>query len=71
MEKLMCNNVIFVGDFKGPDIEEGTFHEQECPDSLSPRNTTPKCPCPPIESHGANASDDSNKDKEKDTDNDD
>ena len=71
MEKLMCNNVISVGGFCGPDIEEGTFHHFDA-DSLNlHQKDTKKCPCPPIESHGANASDDSNKDKEKDTDNDD
>jgi hypothetical protein len=68
MKKLMGNRVVCVGSFSGPDIEEGTFHEPETDTDVSHKSkTAQKCPCPPVESHEANASDDSNEDNEKDT----
>lgn len=72
MEKLTCNNVISIGNFNGPDIEEGTFHKSETITDVSHKSkTAQKCPCPPIGSNGAKVSDDSNADNEKDTDNND
>lgn len=66
MKKLVGNNVVCVGDFCGPDIEEGTFHEQETVTDISHRNkVTQKCPCPPLECHDEDISDDSSKDNGK------
>ena len=48
MKKLVGNNLVCIGDFCGPDIEEGTFHEGETPDSVSHKSKiAQKCPCPP------------------------
>ena len=59
------NNVISVGSFMGPDIEEGTFHYFDV-DSLNlHQKGTKKCPCPPIGSSGPKVADDSNEDNEK------
>ena len=68
MKKLMSNSMVCVGNFSGPDIEEGTFHEQETASDIGHTSKTiQKCPCPPIESHGAKVSDESNEKNEKDT----
>ena len=67
MKKLVSNNLICVGNFCGPDIEEGTFHEDETATDVSHKGKTQKCPCcPPIEFHGVKVPDDSNKDDEND-----
>lgn len=72
MKKVVCNSMVCVGSFSGPDIEEGTFHKPETTTDISHKSkTVQKCPCPPVESHGAKASDDSNEDNEKNTDNND
>lgn len=65
MKKLMCNNVISVGDFCGPDIEEGTFHEEDTAIDINHESKTQKCPCPPIGFHGSQVSDDSDEDNGK------
>lgn len=67
MKKLIGNSTVCVGNFSGPDIEEGTFHEQETASDIGHKSkTAQKCPCPPIESLGANVPDESNEDNEKD-----
>lgn len=71
MKNLMSNRVVCVGSFSGPDIEEGTFHEDEAATDISHKSSTQQCPCPPVESHGAKVPDDSNEDNEKDTSNND
>jgi len=69
MKKLMkANDAICFGDFKGPDIEDGTFHEGECPDSVSHRSkAVDRCPCPPVSLHGAPAPVDSKEDGKEDS----
>ena len=71
MKKLMKgNDAICIGDFKGPDIEDGTFHEGESPDSASHKSkTVDRCPCPPVSLHGAPVPDDSKEDGKKDSSN--
>ena len=71
MKKSRVNKAICFGDFCGPDIEEGTFHEEETATDVSHESKTQKYPCPPIEFHGAKVPDDSNEGNEKDTDNND
>jgi len=67
MKKLMSSNVICVGGFCGPDIEEGTFHEPDAAtDSGHKGKTTPRCPCPPAESPGAIVPEDTNEGHEND-----
>lgn len=69
MKKLIGNSMVCVGNFSGPDIEEGTFHEQETASDIGHKSKTSQCPCPPIESHGANP-DESNENNGKDSSND-
>ena len=47
MKKSRVNKAICFGDFCGPDIEEGTFHEEETATDVSHESKTQKCPCPP------------------------
>lgn len=71
MKKLIGNRTVCVGSFSGPDIEEGTFHHFDA-DSLNlHQKDTKKCPCPPVESHEAKTSADSNENDEKSTSNND
>jgi hypothetical protein len=67
MKKLIGNSNVCVGRFKGPDIEEGTFHEDEAATNINHKSGTQQCPCDSIESNEADASGDSNKNTEKDT----
>lgn len=72
MKKLIGNSMVCIGNFSGPDIEEGTFHEPETTTDISHKSkTAQKCPCPPIESYGVKVSDDLNEDNEKDASNND
>ena len=71
MKKSISNSIVCVGSFSGPDIEEGTFHDEDTAIGIKHDSQMPKCPCPPIESHEAKVPDDSNEDGEKDTDNND
>ena len=71
MKKLMSNSVVCIGNFCGPDIEEGTFHEEETASDVNHESKTQKCPCPPIDFHGAKVPVDSNEDNEKDISNND
>jgi hypothetical protein len=68
MKKVTSNNEILVGDFRGPDIEEGTFHHFDIESLSLHQNGTKKCPCPPIECHETEVSDDSIEDNEKNSD---
>ncbi|MCK4888140.1 MAG: hypothetical protein KAS96_12190 [Planctomycetes bacterium] len=71
MKKSMSNKIVCVGNFSGPDIEEGTFHEEDTVTDVSHKSSKQQCPCRPVESHEAKASDDLNEDNEKDTGNND
>ena len=67
MKKLIGNRMVCIGSFSGPDIEEGTFHEEDTATDVSHKSGTQRCPCRPVESHGAKASVDSNEDNKKNT----
>lgn len=59
MKKLIINNAICLGDFMGPEMEEGTFHHCELNGDEYYPMATPKCPCPPVELNEAETPDDS------------
>ena len=71
MKKSMSNKIVCVGNFSGPDIEEGTFHEEDTANDVSHKSGTQQCPCPPVESHEAKTSADSSENDEKNTGNND
>ena len=67
-KRMKGNDAIFIGDFKGPDIEDGTFHEGESPDNVGHRSkTVDRCPCPPVSLHGAPTPVDSKEDDKEDS----
>ena len=73
MKKTVFNNVICVGSFNGPDIEEGTFHEGDgnVIDDMSHKHkcTQQKCPCGSVESNQADEPESSNSSSEGNIDN--
>ena len=46
------SSLICVGQFCGPDIEEGTFHQEEPLDIHHGSDSSRPCPCPPVVFHG-------------------
>lgn len=47
--KKSVSSFICVGQFCGPDIEEGTFHHEEKPFDIHHGSGSPgPCPCPPV-----------------------
>lgn len=51
--KNSASSSICVGRFYGPDIEEGTFHQEEEPFDIHHGSGSPgPCPCPPVVFHG-------------------
>ncbi|MBN2642798.1 MAG: hypothetical protein JXR78_14185 [Victivallales bacterium] len=47
--KGSASSLICVGQFFGPDIEEGTFHLEETVPCIHHGLGVPQCPCPPVE----------------------
>lgn len=64
MKKSISNSVVCIGDFKGPDIEDGTFHHLNVNLDDLHKKTSQKCPCGSIGSDEDVVSDDSNEDNE-------